>query len=645
MNSDGVNRDEVHKASDGPKIGHRDALLPGTRLSEFELERVLGEGGFSIVYLAFDHSLERHVAIKEYLPSAYAARSDDNAVAPKSGERKATFETGLHSFIDEARLLAKFEHPALVKVLRFWEANRTAYMAMPYYQGRTLREILRSDPGFATEARLKALISPLLDAVALLHAENCYHRDIAPDNIIVQPNGAPVLLDFGAARRVIGDMTHALTVVLKPGYAPIEQYAEEGGPAQGPWTDVYAFAAVLYAAIIGKAPLAAVARAYNDALVPLQRDPPQGYSLQFLRAIDAALAVRPEDRPQSIEAFRASLGCDGEQDDQRTLLMPRSGALPAQSLPSEPTVLAGITPPPQPAVAAGSTPPPRIHSRSVLLFAGIAAVTLIALGVVLYFALFDGSPDAKPAPIAEGLKVPAPSPVPSVPDPREGVEAALLALDCAHTSFQLDAAGSLTVSGHVQNSGQREELERQLRGIAGVTNLQANLDFVPRPFCEVTSIMAAVRTTEGGALGVRVVKPKLPLRVGQQPVFVEVIGPDFAANVAVDVWSLAETPPARVEVAHLLPHAGYSLSDQFKASERKTINRISDGKTPQVIKVYPPAGRLLFTAVASDRPLVQRDRAFTGDPARYLASLRAEAEAQGSAARIATWYGFVEVLP
>ena len=334
MNSDGVNSDEVNHDGAGLKGGHPDALPAGTLLSEFQLDRVLGMGGFSFVYLAFDQTLQRHVAIKEYLPSAYAMRCKDDTVAPRSDEHKATFASGLRSFIEEARLLAKFEHPALVKVLRFWEANGTAYMAMQYYQGRTLRQIVRADPGFATEARLKALISPLLDAVALLHAEKCYHRDIAPDNIIVQPNGAPVLLDFGAARRVIGDMTHALTVVLKPGYAPIEQYAEESGPAQGPWTDVYAFAAVLYAAITGKPPMAAVARAYSDTLVFLSSNPPAGYSPQFLRAIDAALAVRPEDRPQSIALFRASLGLGAAQDFDATQLMPRARTPPAPSAPA-----------------------------------------------------------------------------------------------------------------------------------------------------------------------------------------------------------------------------------------------------------------------------------------------------------------------
>ena len=471
MESDGVNPTEVHQSSVGPKGGHGDALPAGTRLSEFELESVLGEGGFSVVYLAFDHTLERHVAIKEYLPGAYAMRCEDGTVAARSGERQATFETGLRSFIDEARLLARFEHPALVKVLRFWEANGTAYMAMPQYHGRTLREIVKTDREFATEARLKALLSPLLDAVALLHAEKCYHRDIAPDNIIVQPNGAPVLLDFGAARRIIGDMTHALTVVLKPGYAPIEQYAEEGGPAQGPWTDVYAFAAVLYAAITGKAPVAAVARAYSDALVPLQRDPPVGYSPQFLGAIDAALAVRPEDRPQSIAAFRASLGLHTEQDYERTIMMAGPQSPPPQQPAHPPHPQQPAYPPhPQPAEITRALPTPRSSGRSALLAAGIAAAVLVSLGLVVYFTLFADHPDTQPAPVvAETAPPPAPA-VPGPRDPREAVRAALLALECARASFEfgllqgiLDVPADGQGSGRAEREGCTRALERQQR--------------------------------------------------------------------------------------------------------------------------------------------------------------------------------------
>jgi non-specific serine/threonine protein kinase len=287
------------------------ALPIGTRVHEFEITRVVGEGGFSVVYLAFDHTLHRSIALKEYIPSALAGRRGDNTVAVRSAQHQQTFEAGLRSFINEARLLAQFDHPALVKVYRFWEANGTAYMAMPYYEGRTLKQILREHPERASEAWLKQLLAPILDALDLLHGHRCYHRDIAPDNIQVLESNAPVLLDFGAARRTIGDMTQAFTVILKPGYAPIEQYADEADLKQGPWTDVYALSAVLYAAVVGKPPPTAVARVIKDPLEPLSKRALAGYSAQFLAGIDRGLAVRPEARPQSIAEIRQLLGVQG----------------------------------------------------------------------------------------------------------------------------------------------------------------------------------------------------------------------------------------------------------------------------------------------------------------------------------------------
>ena len=182
------------------------ALPTGARIAEFEVIRVLGEGGFGIVYLAFDQLLHRHVAIKEYFPSSYAVRHDTQAITALSPNHVETYRAGMASFIEEARLLARFEHPALLKVLRYWEANGTAYMVMPHYQGRTLRELLKMPDEFSTEIELRALMGPLLDAVAVLHDEQCFHRDISPENIIIRPNDAPVLLDFGAARRILGDL-------------------------------------------------------------------------------------------------------------------------------------------------------------------------------------------------------------------------------------------------------------------------------------------------------------------------------------------------------------------------------------------------------------------------------------------------------
>jgi serine/threonine protein kinase len=284
------------------------ALPDGTRLDDYQLVECIGEGGFGIVYLADDLTLQRRVAIKEYLPSSMASRSRTSVtVVVQSSRHSETFALGLKSFINEARLLAQFDHPSLVKVYRFWEGNGTAYMVMPYYEGPTLKHALAGLGRSATEAELQMWLTPLMDALSVMHAVNCFHRDIAPDNILLTSSG-PLLLDFGAARRVIGDMTHALTVVLKPGYAPIEQYGESSTMTQGAWTDLYALASVMYAAITGQAPTPSVDRLMEDKLQPLNPQFAGRYSVAFLQAIDAALALRPKDRPQSIEAFQILLG-------------------------------------------------------------------------------------------------------------------------------------------------------------------------------------------------------------------------------------------------------------------------------------------------------------------------------------------------
>ena len=321
MNQPGVSaRAQRNPAAAGafPPAQSTAALARGVRVDEFEILDTLGEGGFGIVYRARDHSLQRTVALKEYMPGVLATRSATRRVSVKSGEFVETFLAGLRSFINEAQMLAQFDHPALVKVHRFCEANGTAYMAMPLYEGGMLKQALRARAARGApppdEAWLRALIEPLLDALALLHRERCLHRDIAPDNILLlggdRTPPQPLLLDFGAARRVIGEHTQALTVILKPGYAPIEQYDETAGLRQGPWTDLYALAAVLVAAITGKAPPAAVGRLVQDAYVPLAGLTPRAsrYSDTFLTAIDRALAPLPQDRPRDVAAWRDMLG-------------------------------------------------------------------------------------------------------------------------------------------------------------------------------------------------------------------------------------------------------------------------------------------------------------------------------------------------
>uniref|UniRef100_UPI002FCD9A56 serine/threonine protein kinase n=1 Tax=Massilia sp. S19_KUP03_FR1 TaxID=3025503 RepID=UPI002FCD9A56 len=335
-----------------PRAPGGNALPAGARLGEFEITGLLGEGGFGIVYLAWDRSLERQVALKEYMPSSFASRSSTMQVAVTSERDADTFDAGLRSFVNEARILARFDHPALIKVYRFWEANGTAYMVMPYYEGVTLKQALLARTEPVDQAWLTSLLAPLLDTLTLIHAHQCFHRDIAPDNIMMLSASRPLLLDFGAARRAIGGMQQDFTVIFKQNYAPIEQYAEMPGMRQGPWTDLYALASVVHFAIAGAAPPPAVSRLVQDPYVPLASRYADRFSARFLGAIDQALAVRPEQRPQSAAALRTLLGLE----DGGTQALALAASSPAP-----------------PVTVAASAPPP----RRVALFAA-GAVTLLA---------------------------------------------------------------------------------------------------------------------------------------------------------------------------------------------------------------------------------------------------------------------------
>jgi serine/threonine protein kinase len=317
--------------------GSANCLPLGTRIKQFQILSVVGEGGFGIVYRAFDESLQRDVALKEYMPGALASRHADASVQVRAPQHEVTFKAGFESFIKEAHLLARFNHPAMVSVYYFLEENGTAYMAMPFYDGQNLRQAVTANPSIVSEEWIMQLLAPILDVLESLHAMSCFHRDIAPDNILLQPNGNPILLDFGAARRVIGDMNQAMTVILKPGFAPIEQYVDDGTLPQGAWTDIYALSAVLYSLIQGKAPTPSVVRMVNDPMKPLSgsRD---DYSPGLLLAIDRGLAVKPESRPQSIAEFRDLLNLPARtiqqtrlrglarqhRDDEKTVIVPRN---------------------------------------------------------------------------------------------------------------------------------------------------------------------------------------------------------------------------------------------------------------------------------------------------------------------------------
>jgi serine/threonine protein kinase/HAMP domain-containing protein len=277
----------------------------GFRLFEYRIDGVLGQGGFGIAYAATDVNLNSKVVVKEYLPEDFAYRATDNTVSARADEDQDFYQSGLDSFLVEARTLATFRHPHIVRVARFFEANRTAYMVLEYERGQSLKA-WRKKRDNVTEATIVSLLAPLLDGLGVVHAAGYLHRDIKPDNIYVRDeDGSLVLLDFGAARQTAVERADLGTVVT-PGYGPIEQYA--GGGRQGPWTDIYAMGATLFWLVTGKKPYDAPARLEDPDPLPSAEMLCKGkYSPEFLRAIDWALKMHPSDRPQEVESFRKAL--------------------------------------------------------------------------------------------------------------------------------------------------------------------------------------------------------------------------------------------------------------------------------------------------------------------------------------------------
>jgi serine/threonine protein kinase/HAMP domain-containing protein len=289
-----------------PKPPAQNITLPiGFRLHEYRIDGILGQGGFGIAYAATDVNLNHKVVIKEYLPEDFAYRATDLTVSARADEDQDFYQGGLDSFLVEARTLATFRHPNIVRVARFFEANRTAYMVLEYERGQSLKAWRRKHEN-VPEATLVALLAPLLDGLATVHRAGYLHRDIKPDNIYVRDeDGSLVLLDFGAARQTAVEKAEIGSVVT-PGYGPIEQYA--GGGRQGPWTDIYAMGATLFWLLTGKKPIEAPARlSVPDPLPSAEALCAGRYSPEFLRAIDWALRMHPRDRPQTVEDFRKAL--------------------------------------------------------------------------------------------------------------------------------------------------------------------------------------------------------------------------------------------------------------------------------------------------------------------------------------------------
>lgn len=295
---------------------YQQALAPGYQLLEYQIETKLGEGGFGITYRALDTNLQKRVAIKEYLPTMFAVRTGANTVLPKSETDQDDFEWGLNSFIEEARVLAKFAHPNLNGVLRYFNANNTAYMVLDYIDGVMLADQI--DKGLAfTENTILKLLDQLTNGLTVVHEAGVIHRDIKPSNIMIRENGDAVLLDFGAARQTIGAKTRDITTILTPGYAPFEQYSMDSKKIKA-YTDIYALGMVMYRCMTGCRDSEIINA--NARIGELVRNPPgddplpaladkarEHYSQSLLDTIQSCIHPFEDRRPQTIAELRERL--------------------------------------------------------------------------------------------------------------------------------------------------------------------------------------------------------------------------------------------------------------------------------------------------------------------------------------------------
>ena len=280
-------------------------LQPGTIIDQYVIERELAHGGFSSVYVARQTADQIQVAIKEYLPRKLAHRTWNNEVVVNNEETKNLFLRGRSLFFDEAKVLAKLKHPNIVEVINFFQANSTVYMVMVYEYGVMLDKLLKAKKITIDTEFMAGVFNDLINGVRAVHNNDFVHLDIKPGNILIRPGDEPLLLDFGAIHRPTYRESIKRSKILTKGFSPIEQYDRDGNI--GPWTDIYAIGATMRSCLESAPPIPAPARKQNETMSPATKLFKKKFPGHMLKAIDWAMEIEPDNRPQSIDEFQQAL--------------------------------------------------------------------------------------------------------------------------------------------------------------------------------------------------------------------------------------------------------------------------------------------------------------------------------------------------
>ena len=604
---------------------HSQYALPlDTMIQEYRIVGVLGAGSFGIVYVAENKYFNETVALKEFLPTDLACRPEGTLVSPLSSETEETYRWALNKFLEEARTLRELGHPVphrnIVRVRQFIEANDTAYMVMDYEEGRPLSRIL-DKRGTLPEEELKNILEPLLDGLERVHEASVWHRDVKPNNILIRPDGSPVLIDFGAARREVAGTDRSVMSQFTPAYAALEQVYAAG--QQGPWTDIYALGATLYRAVTGKKPTNATERFLQGAAyTPAIQAAEGNYSQAFLAAIDAALELKPQNRPQSVSDWRRQLKGEYQQetleDDDATVIQPQHPT-PADTS-SEVDILGTI---PDPIIKTPQTVKTlddlenKFRKRRRIIFISIVVVLAAAGGLAGFMSGLikwpfksvselphertTVEPQLKPTQTEKEAQSALSKPTAPDLDPvRALVQEILVEFQCASTKANLSSDGSLSISGFVSSWEDLNKIRLEMSRLEGVTSFNEDLAVHPWPFCEILGMLQRHQTPDIlPSLRTRLDLNKMDRRYkrGDYLVVSATVGSAFDGYLYIDYLDSDGT------VVHMLP-SPKRLQNNVRAGQKIVVG--AEGPDPRGYYSYeiePPYGPGLLVAITSRNAL------------------------------------------